>query len=280
MKDIPKFITDPKEAFGALESLAIHTFENGVLVTLHPSSFHITKDGIVDYVGDLYLRGFGHDYIPVKFGTVTGDFSVSNINSLHGCPHTVGGNFRCSRSNITNLNGGPRVVGETYYLTFNNFLTSLEGAPEQVDHLRISKCYELIDPRHFKNINIKGAWSLSETHLHELVKIFRGNFKDSLDYNYIRDYHGMIGYMGVNLFRFKEALHEFDIKIIFESQKDRMFVLESDGERTPIAKGTKDRFSKYVFLDDDGVRVNFDGERWVPPQLKGNERVNIDGNFI
>lgn len=269
MKNIPKFITNPKEAFEALESLSIHTMgENGVLVTLNPSSFHITEGGIVDYVGDLYLRGFGHDHIPVKFGYVTGDFSVSNINSLHGCPHTVGGNFRCSRSGIRNLVGGPREVGETYYLSFNNSLTSLEGGPQKVGSLKISKCHELNDPRHLKEIQIDGSWYLSETAATGLIKIFGDNFRDSLDYNYIRDYHGKIGYMGINLFRFKEALSEFDIEVIFDPQRDWMFVLESNGAEIPVSKGSNNKFSKYVFLDDEGVRVNFDGEKWIPPQPK------------
>lgn len=85
-------------------------------------------DGYVNFnkidVGMLY-----DGIIPIQFGTVYGSFIADNTNikSLQGCPHEVGGNFSVSFNHLTSLVGGPIEVGGNYWCDCN-LLTSLRGS--------------------------------------------------------------------------------------------------------------------------------------------------------
>ena len=65
------------------------------------------------------------------------------------------------------------------------------------------------------------------------------DFRESLDYNYVR---GTAENPQINLFRLKEALEEFDL---------------------PIPTGNPIRLleDKYTLVDDNGIPVDFDGKR-------------------
>ena len=71
--------------------------------------------------------------LPIRFGTVGGDFdcSYNSLTSLEGAPEKVGGYFYCGNNNLTSLVGAPKVVGGDFYCD-NNKLTTLEGAPKSV----------------------------------------------------------------------------------------------------------------------------------------------------
>ena len=57
-----------------------------------------------------------------------GDFSCynNNLNSLEGCPSSVGGDFSCTKNHLTSLEGCPSSVGGHFGCSANQ-LTSLTG---------------------------------------------------------------------------------------------------------------------------------------------------------
>ena len=88
----------------------------------------------VDVNGDVHLSYENLKKLPLKFGTVTGNFYCHNneLMSLDGAPKKVGENFHCSYNNLTSLEGAPKEVCGSFWCYENN-LTSLKGAPKKVD---------------------------------------------------------------------------------------------------------------------------------------------------
>jgi hypothetical protein len=75
----------------------------------------INPDGTVDVDGNVNLRSMELKKIPLKFGSVSGNFDCSHneLNGLEGAPNRVGGNFYCAFNKLISLEGGPKeVVGE------------------------------------------------------------------------------------------------------------------------------------------------------------------------
>lgn len=70
-------------------------------------NYVINDDCTVDVNGRVWLKLTQLTNIPVKFGKVTGDFSVRNnsLTSLLGCPDWVGGNFECARQEASMRDG-------------------------------------------------------------------------------------------------------------------------------------------------------------------------------
>lgn len=79
-------------------------------------------DGLVNVDGDVTLTLSKITNIPLKFGTVTGNFFCSSnyLSSLEGCPNRVGGEFDCRFNEITSLEGCPKSVGGDFYCYDNN----------------------------------------------------------------------------------------------------------------------------------------------------------------
>ena len=79
-------------------------------------------DGLVNVDGDVSLTLSKITNIPLKFGTVTGNFFCSSnyLSSLEGCPNRVGGEFDCKFNEITSLEGCPKSVGGDFYCYDNN----------------------------------------------------------------------------------------------------------------------------------------------------------------
>ena len=77
---------------------------------------------------------FAGNHLPFRWGKVDGDFDITGmqLESLEGCPHTVGGEFLCLWNRLRSLQGGPRVVGKEYTATGLHNLTILDGLPEQI----------------------------------------------------------------------------------------------------------------------------------------------------
>jgi hypothetical protein len=65
------------------------------------------------------------------------DLSIAScaLKTLHGCPEAMNGLFISNCHNIVNLEGGPRVANEL--IVSESHLTSLEGLPQQLNHLDI-----------------------------------------------------------------------------------------------------------------------------------------------
>ena len=96
-------------------------------------NWSLNSDGLVDVNGGVILHNEHLEKLPLKFGTVTGNFNCNDnqLTSLVGAPHTVGGSFNCARNKLISLKGAPHTVGGSFDCPRNK-LISLEGAPKSV----------------------------------------------------------------------------------------------------------------------------------------------------
>lgn len=90
--------------------------------------YKFNDDGSIDVDGDVYMSSKELDYIPIKFGRVSGNFicTFNKLKSLKWCPYYVGGNFSCTGNKLKDLTDGPEEVGGNYWCDKNN-LESLKG---------------------------------------------------------------------------------------------------------------------------------------------------------
>lgn len=121
----PKFPTDPKIID---EICKKYDFRN----------YNINPDGTVD-VNDrqIWFGGWGDDFdvLPLRFGTVTGDFKIDDksITSLEGFPKFVDGILSIRGcKNLKSLQGCPEVASKGFILAESPLVTSLEGCPRNV----------------------------------------------------------------------------------------------------------------------------------------------------
>lgn len=102
--------------------------------------FGITKytkqpDGRIDVVGDVKIDSSSIDnrfgMLPIKFGTVDGNFKASDcgLKSLKGCPEKVTKDFDVSRNQFTDLEYGPSYVGGSYIAESNKKMHTVFGWP-------------------------------------------------------------------------------------------------------------------------------------------------------
>lgn len=121
----PKFPTDPKIID---EICKKYDFRN----------YNINPDGTVD-VNDreIWFGGWVDDFdiLPLKFGTVTGNFKIDDksITSLEGFPKFVDGELGIRDcKNLTSLKGCPESIGGRFILSGSPLITTLEGCPRNV----------------------------------------------------------------------------------------------------------------------------------------------------
>lgn len=186
----------------------------------------------------------------------------TRVTSLQGGPEEVV-NYFCERTLIENFIGLPTTV-KRLVANYCHRLTSLEGLPKFVEQIYLNSFEgnlpRLWDPTPLKDCQFQtfflrtatGGTRPTGSPLAHLIEAFNPdlknymsqlgveekkqvmqNFRDSLDYNYIR---GDAKKPQINLFRFKEALAEFDM--------------------TEIKNG---KVIGYNFVDDMGRTVNFRG---------------------
>lgn len=88
---------------------------------------------VVDVAGNVSIAASYLTAIPVKFGSVEGDFICcgNELTSLRGSPDTVGGIFDCNDNNLTSLEYCPKVVREGFQCE-NNQLENLDNLPQEV----------------------------------------------------------------------------------------------------------------------------------------------------
>lgn len=98
-------------------------------------NYTVNSDGLIDVNGGVDLRYLKLTKLPVKFGTVSGDFycNSNKLTTLEGSPNHVGGDFYCADNKLTTLEGAPNHVGGNLDCTYNQ-LTTLEGAPHHVGY--------------------------------------------------------------------------------------------------------------------------------------------------
>ena len=95
--------------------------------------YTIREDGLIDVKSGVKIIGNKICRLPLKFGTVTGDFTCKSIGltTLKGSPKFVGGNFNCSDNELSTLVNGPAYVGGSFFCQENN-LVSLKGSPIEI----------------------------------------------------------------------------------------------------------------------------------------------------
>lgn len=110
------------------------------------------------------------DKIPVKFGTISGDFTCidKNLTTLENSPKIIKGNFICQRNKIINLLHGPEYVGMSLMCDDNRLLQSLDGLPKNADHIMLT--YSRTLPL-LKLIFVEGLSSLYLTFDHSTENI-------------------------------------------------------------------------------------------------------------
>jgi len=93
---------------------------------------HIHDDGTVDAQWHVYLE-YDVSELPVKFGTVDGDFSAidKQLETLKNMPKIVKGNCELLGNKLTTLIGAPLEVGGNFEVN-RNPLQDLIGFPQKV----------------------------------------------------------------------------------------------------------------------------------------------------
>ncbi len=91
----------------------------------------VSDDGTVNLGACQKRDGRFFSQLPVKFGSVSGDFSCisAGLESLAGCPTSVRKDFVCTGNKLKNLIGCPASIGGNL-ICVGSGLRSLEGCPE------------------------------------------------------------------------------------------------------------------------------------------------------
>ena len=116
------------------------------------------KDGSIKLVGDVVLKDYKEDFIPIKIAGMQGDFKIEkcpNLTSFDGLFAdfmTIEGDFSINNcEKLASLKGCPMIVHGSFSLTGNTSLYSLEGAPEIVH----GTTYVMKNGKKFKENTIK-----------------------------------------------------------------------------------------------------------------------------
>lgn len=231
---------------------------------------------------------------------VKGDVHIidcPNLTSLEGFPEEVYG-MNIDDANVSKkiaenvekrkvnfLEGVPEKV-KSFHLR-SNYISSLEGMPRFVEGSMSLVCPNLWNPKELRDLYFRGEHdpSFNDSPIQELLTIF-GSFKkfqDSLDFNYIRkpikvkksmepwwkddqnefhvEFYDYDYKPSINLFRFKEALEDAEIRYEVSEPKPKKFILGTvkfyNGQHNPERQSR--RLNYYVFVDDDGNLVDFNG---------------------
>lgn len=130
--------------------------------------YSFNQNGEVDVDGDVHVLRESETELPVKFGTINGDFmcSASEYTSLKNTPHTVRGDFFFNHAQLSSVAGGPQTVENTLCYSGNTNITSLEGATPIVgEHLYLTNMTSLksLQGIHKQIRQMNGIIDLDET---------------------------------------------------------------------------------------------------------------------
>jgi len=170
----------------------------------------INSDGTVDVNGSVVLSRRRLKEMPLKFGTVSGDFICSGnvISTLFGAPYKVGKDFDCGVNQLIDLKYAPVEVGENFICSFNN-LQELNGSPSVINgnFLAVSNMLTTLNGCPHK---IHGDLHIGNNrHLHTLY------LDDELDV----DLDGELYMFGTNLPLELQTISEDYLKIVFKYQR-------------------------------------------------------------
>ena len=262
------FPTDPDEIMSICQELMIEGVDN------------IDSEGRVDVDADVVLhRCLVDGRLPIKFGRVTGLFIVespisfgggtlknpeSGLTTFEGFPYHIGKHLYIRGHALTDLRGCPESIGGFIVSDESPHLTSLDGLPKHINSgIQFKNCPKLWDVKEldnvtFQRISLVRPQEFTGSPVGDLMHVFafgrsggvtRNDIKpfiDSLVYNYIR--RPVVLRNGdltptLNLFRFKEALEDTDILPI------------------DVGAGNWRGLSKWIYVDNEGRRVDFRGDR-------------------
>jgi hypothetical protein len=107
-------------------------------------TWEINENGEVDVRGlrcEVILRDMELTEIPIKFGTVRGDFycNRNNLTTLKNSPNKVFGSFVCSKNKLTSLEFAPVYVEKDFWCA-ENLLTDLKTMPQYPSEIGIFDC--------------------------------------------------------------------------------------------------------------------------------------------
>ncbi len=283
---IDEYVNSPAPAirlYGVGFDVAIDISDDGVVHSEKAIGYLGSRVG-AEMQGHLPFRyGVVHEYFDLRKCNITtlegspievrGNYILGNnpITSLEGCPKTITGKFMMENLSITDLKNGPQSAGLVSVKNCKN-LTSLEGLPTNTQYVQVKDgCPNLWDPKGLRDVKSDNLEIEAGAPIFTLRKIFGKDFGDSLDYNYVRgkirdkDFNVL---PSINLFRFKEALDEFGI----ETEEYDYKSVHPKGQLESAIRFIKDgsviyetwtyRLGfDYVFSDDDGKNVDFNGDR-------------------
>lgn len=268
-----KYLRTYNESTGT-PKVSLQKFINNLNDGFQEVRYYTNPDGSIDFDGDLVMRVYTFDELDFRIESVQGNFEIANerITSLIGSPRYVKGNFiMLGMRQITSLVGGPEELGGGLVLrgpSISNLIgaphkvdsidaaytpiTSLQGIPKIIeDGFFFQGCSKLWNPEGLRDCQVgrRIGGEFKNTPLSPLWIMFGSleAFQESLDYNYIT---GNTDQPALDLFRFEEALREFDINL--ESYLNGP---KKDG-RVPI---TDKNLGKYIFLNGEGDRVDIWG---------------------
>jgi hypothetical protein len=91
------------------------------------------NNGVVDVEGYVNFEYLGLHELPLKFGSVSGNFDCTGnkLTSLEGCPDYIGGNFFCGSNDLTSLEYCPSVVKGNIDCCANS-IENLDHFPSEV----------------------------------------------------------------------------------------------------------------------------------------------------
>lgn len=156
-----------------------------------PAKYIINNDGTIDVDGDVSVRYSNLKRLPLKFGTIYGDFNCSNLklNNLKGSPSYISGNFVCKENQLKTLKYGPKYVGNNYDCS-HNIIESLEGCANHIGRDLICNNNKLVNLKGCPEI-IQGYLNCKMNKLKSLVgspKQLYGKFH--LSYNQLTNLEG------------------------------------------------------------------------------------------
>ena len=83
-------------------------------------------------------------HLPIKFGEVTGSFTIiggKDLIDLEGMPTRIGRDLRITRNNLKSLKGCPREINGLFMLHHCDSLVNLQGGPRRVEgDMLINEC--------------------------------------------------------------------------------------------------------------------------------------------
>ena len=166
-------------------------------------NYIINDDLTVDVNGIVNLHSSKLSKIPIKFGKISGNFSVSSnkLTSLKGCPKEVLGDFYCSSNKLKSLEYCPEIV-KGFFSCVENELTSLKYCPEKIEdsfNCRNNKLEDL----EFMPKSISGKFYFDKNPLKNISHLSK--FNDSIIFDLIIEYPHL-SWMGIK----KELLQKLE----------------------------------------------------------------------